>query len=90
LSALAGMLAWVVFFSSEIGPSGFESGHREHELMYISTGTNIKNKMNILFFSSCLGKGEVIKGWDLGVATMKRGERAIFFIRQPRDIVLID
>lgn len=32
-------------------------------------------------FSFNLGKGEVIKGWDLGVATMKRGERAIFFIR---------
>jgi hypothetical protein len=27
------------------------------------------------------GKGEVIKGWDLGVATMTRGERALFFIR---------
>jgi hypothetical protein len=23
----------------------------------------------------------VIKGWDLGVATMTRGERALFFIR---------
>lgn len=28
-----------------------------------------------------LGKGSVIKGWDLGVATMKRGEKADFVIR---------
>ncbi|KAJ4706723.1 Peptidylprolyl isomerase [Melia azedarach] len=27
-----------------------------------------------------LGQGEVIKGWDEGVATMKKGERAIFVI----------
>ncbi|KAJ0100485.1 hypothetical protein Patl1_21095 [Pistacia atlantica] len=27
-----------------------------------------------------LGQGEVIKGWDEGVATMKKGERAIFII----------
>lgn len=28
-----------------------------------------------------LGKGEVIKGWDLGVASMTRGEKAKFIIR---------
>ncbi|XP_023330039.1 peptidyl-prolyl cis-trans isomerase FKBP4 [Eurytemora carolleeae] len=32
-------------------------------------------------FSFSLGKGEVIKGWDIGVATMKVGERAVFFIK---------
>lgn len=25
--------------------------------------------------------GQVIKGWDVGVATMKRGERAMFTIK---------
>ena len=28
-----------------------------------------------------LGKGSVIKGWDIGVATMKRGEKADFIIK---------
>lgn len=32
-------------------------------------------------FSFKLGKGRVIKGWDAGVATMKRGEKALFTIR---------
>lgn len=32
-------------------------------------------------FQFSLGKAEVIKGWDLGVATMCRGERAVFTIR---------
>jgi FK506-binding protein 4/5 len=32
-------------------------------------------------FNFRLGKGEVIKGWDKGVATMRRGEKAIFTIR---------
>eukprot|EP00300_Choanocystis_sp_HF-7_P042947 c9600_g1_i2.p1 GENE.c9600_g1_i2~~c9600_g1_i2.p1 ORF type:complete len:527 (+),score=162.25 c9600_g1_i2:43-1623(+) len=32
-------------------------------------------------FNFTLGKGNVIKGWDVGVATMKRGEKAIFTIR---------
>ena len=31
-------------------------------------------------FSFNLGKSEVIKGWDQGVATMKIGEKAIFTI----------
>jgi FK506-binding protein 4/5 len=30
-------------------------------------------------FSFNLGRGEVIKAWDMGVATMKRGEIARFF-----------
>jgi FKBP-type peptidyl-prolyl cis-trans isomerase len=29
-------------------------------------------------FTFTLGKGQVIKGWDVGVATMKKGERATF------------
>jgi peptidylprolyl isomerase len=31
-------------------------------------------------FNFCLGQGSVIKGWDLGVATMKLGEKALFTI----------
>ena len=31
-------------------------------------------------FEFPLGQGHVIKGWDLGVATMKRGEKAILTI----------
>lgn len=31
-------------------------------------------------FSFVLGAGQVIKGWDLGVATMKAGEQARFTI----------
>ena len=32
-------------------------------------------------FSFNIGKSEVIKGWDVGVATMKRGEKALFTIK---------
>jgi FKBP-type peptidyl-prolyl cis-trans isomerase len=32
-------------------------------------------------FSFKLGAGQVIKGWDLGVASMKKGEKAEFVIR---------
>jgi len=32
-------------------------------------------------FTFKLGQGKVIKGWDEGVATMKRGEKAVFTIR---------
>jgi len=32
-------------------------------------------------FTFKLGQGKVIKGWDEGVATMKRGEKALFTIR---------
>jgi len=32
-------------------------------------------------FVFTLGAGEVIKGWDLGVATMKKGERSVFTIK---------
>merc|ERR1712142_659136 len=32
-------------------------------------------------FSFNIGKSEVIKGWDVGVATMKRGEKAVFTIK---------
>jgi peptidylprolyl isomerase len=31
-------------------------------------------------FTFTLGAGEVIKGWDLGVATMKKGEKSILTI----------
>jgi FK506-binding protein 4/5 len=32
-------------------------------------------------FTFTLGKGEVIKGWDVGVATMKRNEKAVLTIK---------
>eukprot|EP00743_Colponemidia_sp_Colp-15_P000545 GILK01000612.1.p1 GENE.GILK01000612.1~~GILK01000612.1.p1 ORF type:complete len:487 (-),score=107.14 GILK01000612.1:186-1595(-) len=32
-------------------------------------------------FSFVLGKGQVIKGWDVGVASMKQGERAVLTCR---------
>jgi len=32
-------------------------------------------------FTFKLGQGKVIKGWDEGVATMKRGEKAVFTVR---------
>lgn len=32
-------------------------------------------------FSFNIGKGEVIKGWDIGVASMKVGEEAVFHIK---------
>jgi FKBP-type peptidyl-prolyl cis-trans isomerase len=32
-------------------------------------------------FSFSLGHGSVIKGWDIGVATMKKGEKALFTLR---------
>ncbi|GMR56516.1 hypothetical protein PMAYCL1PPCAC_26711 [Pristionchus mayeri] len=32
-------------------------------------------------FEFVLGKGQVIKGWDIGVATMKKGEKADFIIK---------
>jgi FK506-binding protein 4/5 len=32
-------------------------------------------------FVFTLGQGSVIKGWDVGVATMKRGEKAVLTCR---------
>jgi FK506-binding protein 4/5 len=32
-------------------------------------------------FKFTLGTGSVIKGWDLGVATMKKGEKAVLTCR---------
>lgn len=32
-------------------------------------------------FSFNLGRGEVIKGWDIGVASMNKGELAVFTIK---------
>lgn len=32
-------------------------------------------------FTFQLGMGQVIKGWDLGVATMRKGERSLFTIK---------
>lgn len=34
-------------------------------------------------FSFTIGKGQVIKGWDLGVATMKKGEKALLTCSPP-------
>jgi FKBP-type peptidyl-prolyl cis-trans isomerase len=91
LSALARMLVRF-FFSSEIGHPVLNLVRNMNYRYSTLVPVTIKNQMKIFLFysSSCLGKGEVIKGWDLGVATMKRGERAIFFIRQPRALVDFD
>ena len=32
-------------------------------------------------FSFTIGRGQVIKGWDVGVASMKRGEKALLYCR---------
>ena len=32
-------------------------------------------------FSFRLGAGKLIKGWDLGVATMKKGEKSLFILK---------
>jgi FKBP-type peptidyl-prolyl cis-trans isomerase len=37
-----------------------------------------ENKENPFKFT--IGVGQVIKGWDIGMATMKRGERSVFTI----------
>lgn len=34
-------------------------------------------------FSFTIGKGQVIKGWDLGVATMKKGEKSLLTCTAP-------
>jgi FKBP-type peptidyl-prolyl cis-trans isomerase len=35
-----------------------------------------------------LGAGQVIKGWDIGVASMKKGEKSVFALHSVRSKVL--
>lgn len=48
-----------------------------HYVGYLMDGTvfdtSLKSKQPLRFF---LGQGKVIKGWDLGIATMHKGEKA--------------
>ncbi|KAI5583619.1 hypothetical protein BDE02_06G026600 [Populus trichocarpa] len=48
---------------------------------YIEGGASLESSRDKgVPFKFKLGQGEVIKGWDEGVATMKNGERAIFTV----------
>ena len=40
-----------------------------------------RNKKKAKPFVFKLGVGQVIRGWDVGVASMKKGEKATFFIK---------
>jgi peptidylprolyl isomerase len=51
---------------------------------YIGTlddGTEFDRSRSSSGFKFKVGKGQVIKGWDVGFATMKKGEKAILKIR---------
>uniref|UniRef100_A0A7N0U538 peptidylprolyl isomerase n=1 Tax=Kalanchoe fedtschenkoi TaxID=63787 RepID=A0A7N0U538_KALFE len=55
----------------------------EVEVHYTGTlldGTQFDSSRGRDTFKFTLGQGQVIKGWDLGIKTMKKGENAIFTI----------
>lgn len=55
------------------------------ELHYTGTLTNGKvfdsSRPKKRTFSFQLGAGEVIRGWDLGVASMRTGEHCVLYLR---------
>ncbi|CAM8885181.1 unnamed protein product [Rhodiola kirilowii] len=55
----------------------------EVEVHYTGTlldGTQFDSSRGRDTFKFTLGQGQVIKGWDLGIKTMKKGENALFTI----------
>jgi len=60
---------------------------QEVEVHYVGTlldGTEFdSSRKRSELFKFTIGVGQVIKGWDLGMATMKRGELSLFEIAAP-------
>ena len=45
----------------------------------LEDGTKFDESKDPIVFK--LGGGEVVKGWEVGIPTMKKGERSVFIIR---------
>lgn len=80
ISATTGEIATEVSSEQQVPRSG-----QEVEVHYVGTledGTQFDSSRDRgVPFVFQLGCGQVIKGWDVGVATMKKGERALLKIR---------
>eukprot|EP00993_Chasmostoma_nieuportense_P006083 NODE_6698_length_508_cov_14.561680_g6532_i0.p2 GENE.NODE_6698_length_508_cov_14.561680_g6532_i0~~NODE_6698_length_508_cov_14.561680_g6532_i0.p2 ORF type:complete len:142 (+),score=45.37 NODE_6698_length_508_cov_14.561680_g6532_i0:58-426(+) len=59
------------------------TGRLESEQGQIFDCTHTKPHRKDTGFPFQLGAGKVIRGWDLGFATMKVGEKAVLYIKAP-------